>query len=67
MRLFRQQHGAQIEMAKKLKDKQAAKKRTIGLFDRNVKIRNVSMRTVNYVLKRDAKALAALAKCDTRD
>ena len=54
-------------MVKKLRDKQAAKKRTIGPFDRNVRIRNVSMRTVNYVLKRDAKALAALAKCDTSE
>ena len=54
-------------MVKKLRDKQAAKKRTVGPFDRNMKIRNVSMRTVKYILKRDAKALAALAKCDTSD
>ena len=54
-------------MVKKFRDKQAVKKRNVGPFDRSVKIRNVSMRTVNYVLKRDAKALAVIAKCDTRE
>ena len=52
-------------MVKKLSVKQAAKKRSIGSINPNVKIQDVSMRTMKYIHKRDAKIFAALAKCDT--
>ena len=54
-------------MVEKLSVTQAAKKRSIGPIGPSVKIRDRSMRTVKYILKRDAKTFVALAKCDTSD